>query len=263
MNDIILTKEKIFNNETLNIFTDASIITIRDKSYIETIGCPGCYVIGGDTELELNTQILRNSTNNNSEITAIFMGVLAAQKYRSNYRYINLFSDSKISVLGLREWIFNWANGAKDGVMYSSSGKPVANQSIFLQIIYFIINNNLNINLFHVNGHINPTNIPQLLEAKKTFITSNHINIDVDEELIALFAKFNDVIDKATRQVLYDNTFSPMEKTNPFIKYFYQPFDINTYNHLIGGISNDDAYKQLQADIFDIANAEDKNHRKD
>ena len=261
MNDIILTKDDIFNKETLNIFTDASIITLRDKSYIETIGCPGCYVIGGDTELELNTQILRNSTNNNSEITAIFMGVLAAQKYRSYFRYINLFSDSKISVLGLREWIFNWINSAKEGVMYSSSGKPVANQDIFLQIVYFIINNNLPINLFHVNGHISPTNITQILEAKKTFITSNHINIDVDEELIASFAICNDVIDNATRQILYDNTFSPIEKSNPFIKYFYHPFDKNKYNELIGGKINEDE-KQLQRDIFDIANDEERNHKK-
>ena len=107
MEDVILRNENIFNKDTLNIFTDASITTIRKPGHNETIGCPGAYVIGGDKELDLQTQILRNSTNNNSEITAIFMGVLEAQKYRnyfgeiyfpSFYRFSQIVTEITISV---------------------------------------------------------------------------------------------------------------------------------------------------------------------
>ena len=260
MEDVILRNENIFNKDTLNIFTDASITTIRKPGHNETIGCPGAYVIGGDKELDLQTQILRNSTNNNSEITAIFMGVLEAQKYRNYFKYINIFSDSKISVFGLREWIFNWINNTNNGVMLSSTGKPVANQDIFLKIIYFIINNNLNINLFHINGHINSNNIAQILEAKKTFITSNHINLDVDEELIKNLEIANDVIDRTTRNILLSQTYEPVDKCNPFINYNSNSIDIKKYSNLIGGNNYYESKKVLQRDIIDIANDEPKNH---
>ena len=260
MNDVTLNLESIFNNKTLNIFTDASITTIRKEGHIETIGCPGIYVIGGDKVLELSTEVLRNSTNNNSEIYAILMAVIAAQKYRANYEYINIFSDSKISVFGLREWIFNWAKNVNNGIMFSSSGKPVANQDIFLKIIYFVINNNLNINLFHVNGHVNANSMTQILEAKKTFIESNHISLDVDEDLIKQLAIANDVIDNATRDVLLNNVYAPVEKSIPFINYIYNDIDINQYCNLIGGYYYETKkILQRDRDIIEIANDEPRN----
>ena len=125
---------------------------------------------------------------------------------------------------------------------------------------YFIINNNLNINLFHINGHINSNNIAQILEAKKTFITSNHINIDVDEELIKNLEIANDVIDRTTRNILLSQTYEPVDKCNPFINYNSNSIDIKKYSNLIGGNNYYESKKVLQRDIIDIANDEPKNH---
>lgn len=185
---------KLFGQDVLNIFCDASIIKLQN----ETIGCPGSIVINPSTDIvDGSIQFLRQSSNNNAEITAILMALHQALKFKNNFPIINIFSDSKISVYGLREWMFNWARSIKDGVMYSSSGEPVANQQIFLHIVKFVVSTNLNVNLYHQKGHVSNRN---LLPAKQVFLQSNGIIIN-DEEA-QYISKYNDKIDVLTKQEL-------------------------------------------------------------
>ena len=113
----IITKDTLFNDRTLNIFTDASIVKIEN----ETIGCAGNNIVANNTIIDQPRLIYRNSTNNNSEIAAIHMAVVNALNYRHQFETINIFSDSKICIYGLREWIFNWIadENTKDGVLIS------------------------------------------------------------------------------------------------------------------------------------------------
>jgi ribonuclease HI len=173
--------EDIFNDYTLNIFTDASILQLPG----EHIGCPGVILAmtkyGKQYEIPYDYKILRNSTNNESEITAILMGVYAGLKLRNEFRTINLFSDSRICIQGLKYWIFNWVNNIRDNKIISSSHKEVANQQIILQIIYTIIENNLRINLYHQKGHVTLDSDSQE-NAKKVFKETNFITEDVDRK---------------------------------------------------------------------------------
>lgn len=185
---------KLFGQDVLNIFCDASIMKLEN----ETIGCPGSVVIGPSTDIvDGSIQLLRQSSNNNAEITAILMALQQALKFRSDFPIINIFSDSKISVYGLREWMFNWARSIKDGVLYSSSGEPVANQQIFLHIVRLVVSTNLNVNLYHQKGHVSDRN---LLPAKQLFLESNGILISDDEAIY--ISKYNNYIDILTKQEL-------------------------------------------------------------
>ena len=102
---------------------------------------------------------LFNTTNNESALYAIYLGILQAVKFRSmmpnKIKQIYLFSDSKISLIGIREWIYKWVNNVKDGLMLSSSGKPVANQAIILRCIQLMLENDLEVVLSHTDGHVN------------------------------------------------------------------------------------------------------------
>lgn len=184
----------IFNRQTLNIFTDASKKTINNIS----MGCPGYVLVGTDEEgksyiIEQGSTIEYNSTNNNSEYKAILLGLEAALKYRNNYSFINLFSDSKISVYGLREWfINNWS--IYQGQLIGSSG-PVSNQDVICRIIHFIMDNNFRVNLYHQKGHVND----KILEkAINVFKESNYLSY-VDPKLVAVISYYNDIVDKNTK----------------------------------------------------------------
>ena len=232
MNNII-TEDMFFNDETVNIFTDASIIKTISG---ETIGCAGNNIIIGNTIMGQPRMIIRNSTNNNSEITAIYMAVINALMYKNIYKCINIFSDSKICIFGLREWIYNWIkNSTPDGILISSQGKPVANQDIILRIIYFIIDHDLHVNFYHINGHVNVNNPDQLLSARETFKTSNNIKHEVDLELIRKIEIANDAVDNFTRNQLNECVFENVEQQSTFINYSCTGIDIEKYSKLIGG----------------------------
>lgn len=231
----MITNNLMFNNETLNIFTDASIIKMPNE---EVIGCAGANVISGPDPinyiLEQDTRIIRNSTSNNSEIHAVKLGIEKALKYRHNgYKVINLISDSKLCIYGLREWIFNWINASigKD-YLIGSTNQEVANQEVILHIVYMILDNNLNINFYHQSGHVNINDIGSLEEAKKIFIATNFLRHDVELKLIKNISIANNAIDKLTRTVLKNTVFPETYPTN-MMKYVYVPFDINKYMKLI------------------------------
>lgn len=231
----MILNNMLFNDDTLNIFTDASIIKYPE----ETIGCAGAHIVTGNDAiskvLEQPRIIIRNTTNNNSEINAILLGVRSALKYKGIFKTINIISDSKICIFGLREWIFNWIKDSKNSnVLISSQGTEVANQSVILDIIYTILGNDIQINLYHQNGHVHLTSEKSMNEAKETFRNSNHIQHDVDMELIRNISIANDIVDKFTKVELQNFTRTEIFPTSQLVSYFYEPFDVEKYKKLIG-----------------------------
>ena len=224
----------MFNTGTLNIFTDASIRKMPDN---ETIGCAGANIIVGpdaNSIIEQDTRIIRGSTSNNSEIHAVKLGIEKALKYREQgFKAINLISDSKLCIYGLREWVFKWiVDSVGKQSLIGSTNQEVANQDVILQIIYMILDNELSINFYHQNGHVHTNNMKEVLKAKQTFISSNFLTHDIDLELIKNISIANNAIDSLTRCILNNNTF---EKIFPhsMMKYIYIPFDKDKYAKLI------------------------------
>ena len=185
----------------LEIYCDASIK--KNPRTGEYIGCPGAFAIANDgineNIVEGTFSINSNFTNNRSELTAFLYALQLLKKYGNgdNYERVNIYSDSLITVKTFKEWIFKWVNNFP---MLSYSGKPVANQDIILNILQYIIYNNLKVNLYHIKGHVNIYNEAELIETRKLFIDNNGIDASLDD--IRRFCENNNYVDNYTRDML-------------------------------------------------------------
>lgn len=216
----------IFNDQTLNIFTDASISKLPNGSYRS---CPGLIAyVKPNRSCFSHIRVLENSTNNEGEIYAIFDAV---QYAALNKQYkINIFSDSLISVKGLKEWIYGWINNSRDKILYNASGQPVSNQYYFLAIISYILSENISLNLYHIHGHINSSNKYNLINTAKQFIQINKLDYDtIDLNLIKTMVDANNRVDNMTRTTLE----SPPMESRQIMLYISPNIDLERYGQLI------------------------------
>lgn len=225
--------ETLFKEGTLNIFCDASISKKPDNTYY---GCPAAIATMRRSQDQLSIidrvyLLLDNTTNNDSEITAIQLAVELALKWRNKnmFNEINIFSDSNISVNGLNSWVYNWNKSKQDGVMYSSSGQEVANQLKFCTIIQTIIQNNLRVRIMHQRGHMN-INKPDDLRKANLAIEANGIKVN-SSELVAL-CNFNNYVDEFSRDTLLRNIDKCITTQVP-IKYDLTDSELKSYKKLI------------------------------
>lgn len=224
------------DENTLSVFTDASIFKADSETYI---GAPGFATVYQHRIVNSGVNIMYKSTNNNSEIAAIHMGILELLKYKNSYRTLNLFSDSRISIMGMREWIFKWVNNKNPstGRLYSSSGTEVANQELFLHTMKLIVTNMLSVNLYHQRGHINFTEKGEVMRAMHDFETSNGFTISYD--LAVELCRYNDFVDNYTRDTLKrsigDLIYEKPEYMVPIypIKYAPRAQDVQQYEKLV------------------------------
>lgn len=194
----MILKNNVFNNETLNIFTDASTESRGSVYYASS----GSIAVIGDNIVDSRYEVLANSTNNRGELYAILLGIHQICKYKNNVKYINVYSDSEISVKGLTVWIFNWVNNMNnDGVLINSAKEPVANQDIINMIIGLILHNNISLKMYHVNSHSSGTE-NSILKFKDKFKRSNNIIEDIDISLMKAIIDYNNIVDNTTRENL-------------------------------------------------------------
>lgn len=198
----MIDKITFFNDETINVFTDASV---KNHGQI-TESVAGALIIDNKANHILRRIRLIPSTNNEGEIYAIFTGLMLIYEHMSStdkkYTY-NLFSDSKISVYGLREWYESWIkySTGKD-YFISSSGEPVKNQEIFIRCMDMIIRGEIHVNIYHVRGHMQANNHIQYQKFIKDFKESNHLSSIPTNELVKELIRMNDIVDNATRSAL-------------------------------------------------------------
>jgi ribonuclease HI len=191
----------IFNYESLNIFTDASIYKKPDDTYF---GCAGYVAVCGDQVYEIDEQIYDNTTSNNSEIKAVRMGIETAIKWKEQFSHIRLFSDSQLCIFGLRDRFTNWVENSSNGTINGSNGQPIINQEIFIDIANLILVNNLHIELYHQDGHVALTNPRSIGKARQDFIRFNNLNTDIDQALTYALSYYNNMVDQSTRRILQD-----------------------------------------------------------
>lgn len=222
----MFTPDQIYElSTTLSVFCDASI-DIKNK-----IACGGAvssypvFGANGSNVLVDNSRmtIQRCATNNSGEILAILEGINLASIMMQYIKFnrINIYSDSKISLYGLREWCFRWApTQDENGFIYGSNGK-VSNQQKFIEIIDTIINLKLPVRFYHQKGHVKKT---QYAMANRFFYDANKEFAQVVNPLydIETISAYNNWIDKATREQCLFNvnakTFS-YDKSDPEYNY--------------------------------------------
>ena len=204
-------------NIIYDIFCDASVgpdgrgccsgMLIERRPFEQKIF--GETVFGGPSKTFLYT-IQPTGTNNSGEAAAVAMGVMAAtdiarnlRESRSGIEYIpwfNVFSDSLITIKGVRDWMPGWIKhiDAK-GDLRNSTGAYTANQDFFKYIFNCISTNDVNINFFHQDGHVTHDVgriIPNFIKYNKGI----HPN-DIGLTCMQLCAA-NDFVDNETRSLI-------------------------------------------------------------
>lgn len=190
----------------INCFTDASKTNING---VDTI-CAGYAVVHQNQILDTGLKVVYDATSMYGEELAIYMGMNALLSYAKYDTFLNLFSDSQIGIFSLRQWIFNWVNKDDTSLIKSfvkSDGQPVANQELLTAIIGLIRSTGAHTSLYHIRGHMNPNKVKDMQTFIKTFVRFNneYMTEDIARELIY----YNDVVDKATRDHLFQTIDSP------------------------------------------------------
>lgn len=208
----------IDNPYTLNIFTDASIFNKRNGYD----GCYGAIAVFNDTKIDEIYRINTDTTNNNAEIKGVRAGVYLALKYQHQFRIINIFSDSQISIFGIRDRLINWRYDFTTQSLIGNMDQQICNQEIFMEIVYLMLQNNLRINFLHQKGHVND-NIRDTFNARHVFASSNYIRGKVDLNLIKFISKWNAIVDFESRNKLYQRDKNRVY--NDAVDFSYAPFD--------------------------------------
>lgn len=232
----MLMKRDMFNNDSVCIFTDASLCKINNITSV----CSGACVYVGDLLIDQTFHIMHNSTIQQGELYAVLLGVLEAVKYGNHFKYIRIFSDSLTSILAIRERIFKWVNNLdQDGNLRGFDNNIISNQDYIMHIIHMILLYNLRIEFYHNKGHINYHDTNRLNYANEVFAKSNHITERIDNELIRMISIGNDQVDRYTGFMLYyhyNNSYFNTTGLIPAVSFSgYYPFDVNLYKDLIGG----------------------------
>jgi len=210
---------------SLFIFSDASIY--QDTKTGKFTGCSGVIAVQlnylhpnctFNPIINENYQILTDTTVNRSELHGIYLALEMQNRYRYIYNDIHIFSDSALSVKGLRDWFFSWNKGNKN-YFTNSSFEYVKNQDMFKYVAYYILNNNLNVNLHHCKGHINISEPHSIKRAIDTYKTSNGCDIDKNTALTISF--YNNMVDNKSREYLncYLSNYVPISYTISYPEY--------------------------------------------
>jgi len=189
------------NFSIYDIYVDASIDL--DKK----LSCSGMVTVNRRTNeiVDQKYLLIPDSTNNKGEIAAIWLGVISAiniKQFETQPYIVNIFSDSQISLFGVRTWILNWVRNYRNGLLYTASG-PVSNQEWYRDIYHMIIMSGIKLKFFHIKGHVSVNNPKSVFEAETMFRRSNYVspnNIGLTPQTISCY---NNLVDDRSRRAIY------------------------------------------------------------
>ena len=200
----------IYNENTLNLFSDASMRNVR-KDILSS--CYGSVAVSKDTIINELFRLNTNTTVPAAEIRGIRCSLSLALQYRNMFKNINIFSDSQISVFGIRDYIWNWKLTG-NYVFVNRSGEEAKNQELYIECLEMLLDlsRTNTVNIFHQAGHVE-NGLSNLKNAINVFKSSNNIPGKIDYNLIRYISTYNNYVDEKSRSILrrtniYDNTYS-------------------------------------------------------
>jgi ribonuclease HI len=190
----------INNIATLNLFSDASMRNYS-KSNNLLAGCYGSVAVAGDRIIDEDIRCTSITTVPAAELRGLRLSLGLALTYRSLFKVINIFSDSQVSLFGLRDYIYNWKQ--RGDTLYTTGNKPVANQSIFIECYQLLtsLQTTNNIKLYHQSGHVD-NGYENLNQAARSFGKSNHVKLPIDLNLIRYISTYNNYVDSVSRSMV-------------------------------------------------------------
>ena len=199
----------VYRSDTLNIFSDAS-----HKQYASAYSV---IAVCKDDIINNATRMHKFTTSNAEELRGVRSALACALRFRHQYHYINIFSDSLLSIDSLRSYCNKWKYveekdeeyGFEHGRYYKAPKYThrVENSYIFTECFEFLrkLNETNDVALFHQPGHVNlegkgNTTNYYLKEAAKKFRKINNITEGmVDVNLMRYVSTYNDMVDRVSR----------------------------------------------------------------
>lgn len=228
-----------FYKNAINIFTDASIARYHNNKFISSSGYIAVY---NGQILSKDYKIFSESTNNYGELYAIKMGVEYAMEVgRETDLFLNIISDSLISINSIRKWIFEWKYSQSNPLLLlTKQGNIVSNQDIILTIVQNIIYSGIHINFYHILGHKNSSDIGSIFKVKEDFKKNNNLeDTTIPDEIISEMIDYNNMIDEYSRSQLYtivkNKKYNSEEYQKYTFPYIWKPnvYDMELYRKLI------------------------------
>ena len=218
---------KNFNNPSvLNIFSDASITNESDGSFSS---CYGAEAYCGESLIDSDYRVCKDTTVNDSEIKGLRLAVGIALIYRWKFPTINIFSDSQISIYGIRDRILKW--NVRENKLVGSKNKPISNQSIYIEIMRIIVDNDLHVNFYHQKGHVGLNSYDNMLNAANVFSISNSVLSPIDMDFISYISSKNSSVDNNTREILKKYTGEKCIDALYFVPYQFSKYR-NQYKNI-------------------------------
>ena len=193
-----LSLDLFFNDETLNIFSDAST-----KKYFDTMSaCSGAVAVCKNDIVDQLYEVNSLCTVPAAELRGIRNSLTIALANRNKYRVINLFSDSQIALFGLRDWIYRWYYNPTEEQFYLRN-HVVKNQNIMIECFLLLeeLRRTNIVNLFHQSAHVEG-NYNAIREALVKFKKFNGITGKVDYNFIRYISIWNSHVDNNSRSII-------------------------------------------------------------
>ena len=212
-------------DDTLNLFSDASMRTVSKKDHV-LASCYGSVAVNKDTIIDEWFRCQSESTVPAAEIRGIRCSLILALKWRHMFRNINIFSDSQIAVFGLRDYIYNWKYNPEEERYYLGNRKSeVKNQELLIECFYLL--NELRktniVNIFHQCGHVD-NGFDNIKNAAEVFKRSNSVNGIVSYELIRYISVYNNYVDNKSTSFI--------RTLNVFENYYTDPVEFYSKGNL-------------------------------
>lgn len=226
-----------FYKNAINIFTDASVCKVNNK----WVSCSGFIAVYNGRVINQDYKIFYDATNGYGELYAIKLGVeYAISVGKETDLFLNIISDSLISINNIRKWIFEWKYSEEHPyLLKTKQGTIVSNQDLVLNIVGMIIYSGIHMNFYHILGHKNSASISDLVKVQEAFKKHNEIDIRIPDEIYQEMMSYNSMIDRYSRNHLY-TIIKNKEYTNTEYQKFKFPciwtpnqYDIQVYKQLI------------------------------
>lgn len=205
--------EMIYKADTLNIFSDASMRS-RSKNVLDS--CYGAVAVCMDKQIDEWFRIFSGCTVPAAEMRGVRCSLTLAHIYKPYFKYINIFSDSQLALLGLRDYIYNWRFDPSTQQLYNgfkAMSKTVKNQELYVECFGLLedLRRTNVVNLYHQSGHVE-NNQASIKKALEVFKKSNHISGKVDYNTIRYISVYNNYVDQKSRSIIrmtniYENTY--------------------------------------------------------
>lgn len=205
--------DMIYNPDTLNIFSDASMRP-RAKGVLDS--CYGSIAVCMDTSIDEWFRMQSECTVPAAEMRGVRCSLTLAHMHKHRFKNINIFSDSQLAIFGLREYIYNWRFDPQTQSLYNGlkgMSKTVKNQELYVECFQLLedLRKTNHVELFHQRGHVE-NNQESIREALELFKKSNRISGKVDYNTIRYISVYNNYIDNKSRSQIrmtniYENEF--------------------------------------------------------